>query len=435
MLCGALRGDISRRAKFIKKILLIFCLCLAGWTFLVSGDRYSHLERFARVLNLITSHHFRSVPVERLVEGAIRGLLFSIDPHSQFLKPGDLEHLKNNIQGGFFSMGFSIENQNRKLTVTFVLQNSPAQKSGLRPGDHIISIDGQETKRWTRDDFILFLNKNKQSRRRIAVRRAGQNTALVFHIKPEKMFMPSVVTKELQHSLFYLRIFWFSEKSLLQTNQALRGKNIKGLILDLRGNPGGLFQQALGVADLFLDEGLIVSYKIRSEPSSRQFKAHYADTLKPFPLVVLIDGASASGAEILAGALKDHKRAVLLGQKSYGKGSLQSVFPLREGYSLKLTVGEYQTPSGGRIHQTGIVPDIVITKEDQNTQRESSQNLWAQKPLAQPPNQTVLSGSSQNKDSSQEKELFMDPEIRLAFEELNKRIPNKKPAKPPTAEN
>ena len=383
---------------------------------LVLGDRYSHLERFARVLNLITRHHFHSVSAERLTEGAIKGLLWSIDPYSQFMKPGDLEHLKDNIQGGFFSMGFAIETQNRRLIVTFVLENSPAQTAGLKPGDHIISIDGQKTKRWTQDDFTLYLKKNKRSARHIAVRREGFKAPFSFRLKPEKMFLSSVTAKELKEGIFYLRVFWFSEKSLLETNQALRGKKIKALILDLRGNPGGLFQQAVGIADLFLDEGLIVSYKIKSEKTARQFHAHYSDTLKPsFPLAVLIDEASASGAEILAGALKDHKRAVLLGQRSYGKGSLQRVFPLQGGYSLKLTVGEYQTPAGLRIHQTGVAPDIVIKKSDHPSPLKDS---------SQKKDSSLAQDSPQTEESSQKKDLLqLEPEIRLALEEIQRKIP------------
>ena len=381
-------------APISKKIALVFCF--AGLCFFAMGDRYSHLERFAKVLNLVGSHYFLPVPVERLVDGAIRGLLWSLDPHSQFLRPGDLEHLKNDVQGSFSQMGFVLENKNRQLTVTNVINKSPAHKAGIRIGDRVIAIDGQATKRWTVDDFILFLEKNKGRARRLRIRRKTAAEPLTFHIKAETWHLPTVISEEIRESLFYLRVFWFSQNSLWEANKALRGKPAKGLILDLRGNPGGIFQQAVGIADLFLDKGLIAVYKIRTSAKPREFRAHYADTLKPFPLIVLINASSASGAEVLAGALKDHRRAVIMGRRSFGKGSLQSVFPLRDGYALKLTVGEYQTPSGGRIHQSGIMPDIVI-KPSSPTE-------------------------SANRPSKQKEGLLSDPEILLAFEELKRRV-------------
>ena len=176
--------------------------------------------------------------------------------------------------------------------------------------------------------------------------------------------MKSVSFKEIKTGFFYVRIYYFSEKTLFEINTLLENKKIKGLILDLRGNPGGVFKQAVKIADLFLNEGLIVSYKIKTEKKAKEFSAHYSNTLADFPMVVLIDEYSASASEIVAGALKDHKRAVLIGRKTFGKGSIQNVFYLKNNHALKLTVGEYQTPSGKLIHQIGIEPDITIDKQN-----------------------------------------------------------------------
>ncbi|MCZ0933303.1 MAG: S41 family peptidase, partial [Oligoflexia bacterium] len=250
------------------------------------------------------------------------------------------------------------------------LNDSPAKKAGFKPGDKIFKIDNQFTKNINRDEFRKFFKKNKFYN--IQVLRSQENKAFNLKVRPRPLKTRSIKFQEIQDDFFYLRIYYFSSNTLFEINKSVQNKKIKALILDLRENPGGIFDQAIKVADLFLNEGVIVSYKIKTENKAKSFQAHYSDTLESFPLVVLIDEFSASSSEILAGALKDHKRATLIGRKTFGKGSIQNIFPLTNNYALKLTVGEYKTPSGHWIHNRGISPDITTEKEAQQLKKNSN---------------------------------------------------------------
>lgn len=349
----------------------MFLISLTLFTF---ADRFSHLELFAQTLNLIKINYFQTIKIETLVYGAIKGLLREIDPHSHFLLPEDLESLKESTSGQFYGLGIEVENKENFLIVISVIQNSPAQKAGFQQGDKILQIDDKIVKNFTVNEFRQFF-KNKRKRYKVKILRTGSVKPLVLRVRPIHLKVRSVDFKKLEEDLFYVRIYYFSEKTLFDINKFLKNKKIKGLILDLRGNPGGVFEQSVKIADLFLNEGLIVRYKIRTEKKVRKFPAHYSDTLPNFPLVVLIDEYSASASEIVAGALKDHKRATLVGRKTFGKGSIQNIFYLNNKHALKLTVGEYQTPSGKLIHQKGIKPHIQINKKQNIESKKLTQKI------------------------------------------------------------
>lgn len=348
------------KTSFFQKISLI--LLLFGLTLFTFADRFSYLELFAQTLNLIKINYFQPIDTKTLIYGAIKGLLRKIDPHSHFLLPKDLKNLEKETKGQFYSLGIEVEQKENFITIISVIQHSPAQKAGLQHGDRIFKIDNQIVKNFTTNEFLYFFKNKSQKIYKIIVLRKNQIKPLTFRVRSAHLKIHSVNLKVLEKGLLYLRIYYFSEQTLFETNSVLKNKKIKGMILDLRGNPGGVFEQSVKIADLFLNEGLIVRYKIKTEKKAKEFIAHYSDTLPDFPLVVLIDEYSASGSEIVAGALKDHKRATLVGRKTFGKGSIQNVFHLAGNHALKLTVGEYQTPSGKFIHKKGIPPLVKIDK-------------------------------------------------------------------------
>ena len=350
--------------KIISLIILLF------FSLVVTADRFSHLEIFAKALNLIKANYFQPIEFKNLISGAIKGMLRELDPHSQLLDPTDLQDLKESATGQFYGLGIEVEKKDQFLIVLSVLNNSPAKNSGFKPGDKIFKIDNQFTKNMDYNDFKQFFKKNKLYN--IQVLRTQENKVFNLKIKPKTLKTQSIKFQKINEGFYYLRIYYFSSKTLFEINKVVKNKSIKALLLDLRENPGGIFDQAVKVADLFLDEGVIASYKIKTENKTKSFQAHYSDTLENFPLVVLINEFSASSSEILAGALKDHKRAILIGRKTFGKGSIQNIFPLKNNYALKLTVGEYKTPTGHLIHNKGISPDIKIKKQEIKLNKNSS---------------------------------------------------------------
>ena len=353
------------KISLLKKTSFIFILCFA---FFATADRFSHLEIFSQALNLIKVNYFKPIEFKELISGAIKGMLKELDPHSQFLQPEDLQNLKESATGQFYGLGIEVEKKDQFLIVLSVLSHSPAERAGFQPGDKIFKIDNISTKNIDDYEFRKILKKNKNYN--IQVLRNQENKVFNLKIRPSSLKIRTIKFQEIQDSFFYLRIYYFSSNTLFEIKKSIRNKKIKALILDLRENPGGVFDQAVKIADLFLDEGVIASYKIKTEPT-KSFQAHYSDTLENFPIVVLINEFSASSSEILAGALKDHKRAKLIGRKTFGKGSIQNIFPLKNNYALKLTVGEYKTPSGQLIHNKGISPDIIIEKKAQKLQKDS----------------------------------------------------------------
>lgn len=379
-------------SSFFKKTCFIFFFL--GLALCAFADRYSHLELFAQALNIIKHNYFKPVETKTLIYGAVKGLLREIDPHSHFLLPEDLEGLKEVTKGQFYGLGIEVEKQEDFLTVVAVLQDSPAGKAGLQKGDKVVKINNTIVKNFNREDFRHLFKRHPYKNYKIVIVRTGYPEPLIFNLQTRFLHIKSVDFNELEKGLFYVRIYYFSRKTLFELNTFFKHKNIKGLILDLRGNPGGVFEQSIKIADLFLDKGIIVSYKIKTDKKAKKFKARYSDTLPYFPIVVLIDEYSASASEIIAGALKDHKRALLVGRRTFGKGSIQKVFLLTNGHGLKLTVGEYQTPSGDFIHERGIEPDIQIDKQKF------------------PITSKILSAKS----------VLQDPEVNQAFKVLKNRL-------------
>lgn len=352
----------------------VLSLALFGAACFAFAERYSELQVFARALNLIEKHYFKPVEMELLIYGAARGLLREIDPYYQFFSPGEVEDFQDRARGKFYGVGMEVEKKRGRLTVIFVLDGSPAARAGFKEGDQILKINGKEAEGLAVWEAAGILRSGLKggARHKVSVSRpGGGKKPLAFLVKPEEIKLPSVQSERLPEGFFYVRIVYFSRTTTLELNKILRKQKLRGLILDLRSNPGGIFDQAVQTADLFLDEGVIASYKIKSKPKKNILLASLSDTLPAFPMVVLINEYSASGSEILAGALKDHKRAFLMGRKTFGKGLIQDIFDLPGDSALKLTVGEYQTPSGSFIHGRGIEPHAFIKKRPEAKPSES----------------------------------------------------------------
>ena len=325
------------------------------------------LRTFAEVLDRIKSAYVEPIDDKTLLENAIKGMLSNLDPHSAYLEPEDFQELQESTSGEFGGLGIEVGQEDGLLRVISPIDDTPAARAGIEAGDLILRIDGQPTKGWSLMEAVDKLRGKPGSKIELTLVREGGKP---FTLKLERAVIKvrSVKSELLEKDYGYLRISQFQVNSGEEVAKALRqlqkdnGGKLGGLVLDLRNNPGGVLQAAVEVSDHFLNKGLIVYTKGRIANSELRFSADSADASQGVPLVVLINGGSASAAEIVAGALQDHKRAVLMGTDSFGKGSVQTVLPLTNDRALKLTTALYFTPSGRSIQAQGIVPDIVVER-------------------------------------------------------------------------
>lgn len=348
-----MKKNFSFKNLLSKKILLILLLL---FTFFSFSNRYPHLELFAQALHKIKTQHVNPHADEKLIFSAIKGILLDLDPYSQILNPKDLDELERESTGRRRGIGIEVERSDSSLLILSVVENSPADKAGLLPGDQLLKLNEKSTKKMTTLDFKKFLKKHKSFK--LFARRGDK--FFIKKIKQQMIRVESTVLEEMEKGLFYLKIHNFTNKTALDVTQALEKKEIQALLIDIRYNRGGVLEESYKIADLFLQEGVITRYKIRSEKQEKTFKAHHAPYLGDFPIVVLINEYSASASELLAAALQDHKRAHLIGRRSFGKGLIQDFFPLKRDYVLFLSVGEYKTPLGRAINKKGIEPDVVL---------------------------------------------------------------------------
>ena len=300
-----------------------------------------------------------------MVNGAINGMLTSLDPHSAYLTPDLYKDLQSDTQGRFGGLGIEITVKSGILTVVSPIEDTPAFKAGIKPGDQIFKIEDEFTKDMSLVDAVKKMRGLKGTKINLTVRREGTADLIDISLIRDIIRVQSVKSRTLEPGYGYVRLAQFQERSDRDVQRALEKlaaekSGIKGLVLDLRNNPGGLLNQAVRVSDLFLDSGMIVYTDGRIESQKQKFFAQKDGTWADFPVVVLVNGGSASASEIVAGALQDHKRAVVLGTKTFGKGSVQTILPLDDNSALRLTTARYFTPKGRSIQATGIVPDIVI---------------------------------------------------------------------------
>jgi carboxyl-terminal processing protease len=328
-----------------------------------SDETYEGLKLFTDVLELVEKNYVDSVESKQLIEDAIQGLVTGLDPHSSLMTPKDFKELQVDTHGEFTGIGVSITMRDEFVTVISPIEGTPAYQSGIQAGDRIVQVDGKPTRDLR--EAVSWIRGPKGSEVVLTIIREGQPEPLEFTLERDVIPIESVRSLVLQPGYGYVWITNFNEHTTDDLRAALTELEngdlpLKGLILDLRDNPGGLLDQSVKVADLFLQEGKILTIEGRQSRNSKVFNANSDDPPRTYPMVVLINGGSASASEIVAGALQDQKRALIVGTSSFGKGSVQNVEPLRDGYGLKLTVARYYTPSGRSIQAKGIVPDVPV---------------------------------------------------------------------------
>lgn len=364
--------------------VLLFCCSATAFSnaaYANEKDDYKNLEIFTDVLSLIRSSYVEDVDMDQLVYGAIRGMLNTLDPHSSFLTPEMYKEMQADTHGEFGGLGIEITVKDGDLIIVSPIEDSPAYAAGIQAGDQIIKINGKPTRDIEIMEAVRMMRGPKGEAITISVQRSGVSDLLDFTIIRDIIQVQSVKGHVLLGRYGYVRVSQFQDRTgsdLKQQLLSFRQKNetqLHGVILDLRNNPGGLLDQAVAVADLFLSDGLIVYTEGREPEAQMKFSAQEAGTEPEYPLIVLINGGSASAAEIVAGALQDHSRAIIIGEQSFGKGSVQTIIPLDDHSGLRLTTARYFTPSGRSIQALGITPDIVVSQLKNQTLNESGSSL------------------------------------------------------------
>ena len=356
----------------ITVFIIVVCgtLILSSWlarqVSAVGRDAYQNIEAFANVLTMVQKNYVDDVSTEQLVDGAINGMLASLDPHSAYLTPDLYKELQVDTRGSFGGLGIEITQRNGVLTVVSPIEDTPAARAGIKSGDQIIKIDNEFTKDMTLLQAVKLMRGPEGSKINLTIRRENAPDWIDLTLKREVIQIKSVKYRVLDQHYGYLRITQFQERTEHDAKNALtalekESGGLQGLVLDLRNNPGGLLSQAVKVADLFLDAGLVVYTEGRTDNQEQKFYAHKGPAASDYPMVVLVNGGSASASEIVAGALQDHKRALVLGMQTFGKGSVQTILPLADGEAaIRLTTARYFTPNGRSIQATGITPDIIM---------------------------------------------------------------------------
>lgn len=329
------------------------------------ADTYELLNLFGEVMERAKVSYVEDVSDKKLIESAINGMLSSLDPHSSFLDDQSFKYMSEQTKGKFGGLGIEVTMENGVVKVVSPIDDTPASKAGLKPGDYITNIDGEAVMGMTLNDAVDKMRGKIGSKVKLTIRRINEKL-LEVTLKREEIKIQSVKNSIKADDVVYIRISSFSEDVDTMTAKAIKdakkklGDKLKGVVIDVRNNPGGLLDQAVNVSDLFLDKGEIVSTRSRNEEDTVKYTAKEGDIAKGLPIVVIINDGSASASEIVAGALQDHKRAIILGEKSFGKGSVQTVIPLGKYGAMRLTTARYYTPSGRSIQAKGIEPDIEV---------------------------------------------------------------------------
>lgn len=349
----------------ITSIILMFAVMLSFLSFSAyAKDRYMNLQLFTRVLNLAQKYYVEKVDYKNLIYGGLKGMLSVLDPHTNFLPPDVFKEFENETSGEFGGIGIEITVKNRVLTIISPIEDTPAWKAGIKAGDKVVSINGESTKGFTLVEAAQRMKGKNGVVINLGIIREGLDEPKVISVKRGVIKIKSVKYTNLADGYGYFRITSFIENTHRDLKKYIKKHKkkygLKGIIIDLRKNPGGLLDQAVKISNLFLEKGDIVSIIGRDKSKKEVKSATKANTYSEAPVIVLIDEYSASASEIVAAALKENKRAVVMGQKSFGKGSVQSVITLGDGSGLKLTVARYYTPNGKSIQSVGVEPDVYI---------------------------------------------------------------------------
>ena len=353
----------------MKKIifLIILFLNLNLTNSYSNNELYEKIDLFGEVLEKINKEYVDEINQSESMDSAINGLLQSLDPYSAYMSPEIFDEMQTETSGEFGGLGIEVSMESGVVKVISPIDDTPASKAGIKAGDYIVKINDTQVQGKSLSEAVDLMRGPVGSAIELTIRRRGEKKALTFNIVREVIQIQSVKAELIEENIGYIRLTSFNENSGSQIkkkiNQFEKGNNIKSYILDLRNNPGGLLSQAIKISDFFLENGEIVSTKSRKASENRKWFAKPGDLTNGKTLIVLINYGSASASEIVAGALKDHKRAILLGESSYGKGSVQSIIPLKNDGAIRLTVAKYYLPSGKSISEVGVSPDIEISEE------------------------------------------------------------------------
>ena len=339
-------------------------------SFSENSELYKKIDLFGEVLEKINEEYVDDVDKSKSMDAAINGLLQSLDPYSAYMTPESFKSMQTETSGEFGGLGIEVGMEAGVIKVISPIDNTPASKAGIKAGDYIVKIDNTQVQGKTLMEAVDLMRGLVGSSIKLTVRRIGIKKALTFNIKREIIEIQSVKSKLIDDNIGYIRLTSFNDNSSQQIQKKIeklkKNKDLKGYILDLRNNPGGLLSQAIKISDFFLENGEIVSTKSRKVSENRKWFAKEGDIIDGKTLVILINYGSASAAEIVAGALKDHKRAIILGENSYGKGSVQSIIPLKNKGAIRLTIAKYYLPSGKSISEVGVTPDIEIMEASED---------------------------------------------------------------------
>ena len=331
---------------------------------------YEKIDLFSEVLEKINNEYVDEIDQSEVMDSAINGVLQSLDPYSAYMNPEIYEEMQTETSGEFGGLGIEVTMEAGVVKIITPIDDTPASRAGVKAGDYIVRINGEQVQGKTLMEAVNLMRGPVNTSIEITIRRKGLKKAKIFKIKREIIEIKSVVSKLIEKEIGYLRLRAFNENSDVQLKKEIskleKKENLLGYIFDLRNNPGGLLSQAIKISDFFLDDGEIVSTKGRKNRENRKFFAKKGDKINGKPLIVLINNGSASAAEIVAGALQDQKRAILLGESTFGKGSVQSIIPLKNKGAIRLTISKYYLPSGKSISEIGVSPDIMVEESEEN---------------------------------------------------------------------
>ena len=353
--------------NFFKIIFFLNYLLFSNFSNSSEIDIYKKIDLFGEVLEKINEEYVDEINQSESMDSAINGLLQSLDPYSAYMSPEIFDEMQTETSGEFGGLGIEVSMESGVVKVISPIDDTPASRAGIKAGDYIVKIDGVQVQGKTLSEAVDLMRGTVGSSIELTIRRRGEKKALTFNITREIIEIQSVKADLIENNIGYIRLTSFNENSSDQIKNKIKDlekkQNVKSYILDLRNNPGGLLSQAIKIADFFLDNGEIVSTKSRKNSENRKWFANNGDITNGKTLLVMINYGSASASEIVAGALKDHKRAIILGENSFGKGSVQSIIPLKNKGAIRLTVAKYYLPSGKSISEVGVKPDIEISEE------------------------------------------------------------------------
>ena len=365
-------GRINSKRKVNNMIKNFFTLFLFWILFFQNANSaesniYKKIDLFGEVLEKINKEYVDEINQSESMDSAINGLLQSLDPYSAYMSPEIFNEMQTETSGEFGGLGIEVSMESGVVKVISPIDDTPASKAGIKAGDYIVKINDIQVQGKSLSEAVDLMRGPVGSGIELTIRRRGEKKALTFNVVREIIQIQSVKAELIEENIGYIRLTSFNENSGKQIKKEIidfeKNKNIKAYILDLRNNPGGLLSQAINISDFFLDNGEIVSTKSRKPSENRKWFAKKGDLIRGKTLIVLINYGSASASEIVAGALKDHKRAILLGENSFGKGSVQSIIPLKNRGAIRLTVAKYYLPSGKSISEVGVSPDIEIDED------------------------------------------------------------------------